>query len=330
MTYKELLDSVSFDEIVPFIERYHGWNALALYKIHYDYLRHLTPKQGEITTATVSNGDPDENWPEPHLSAFPMEGDLWEHTLAKELKIEPDVKASLAEIGMCCLWHTSFYGFTEEQRDERFERLDFYTEDLLDHDITHIRAKRVIRAIETAGGKIPSIKECMKIASFRNKIHSKCKELKSRRKAFAKAGIHNRSMRSYVHHIIRKEYYNRILVASDVIKTMLKSSMSRVEDISSLLLCNHMQSYKYKTLAFDSQKRVAWMKELIEKYEAFNMQPHKNCVVYIGTSSDYPFRMEEASIIECIMSRCSGTNAFYVYTDDKLEQDMRVTTMFYE
>lgn len=37
MTLYELLHQVSFDEIVPFIERYHGWNALALYKIHYDY-----------------------------------------------------------------------------------------------------------------------------------------------------------------------------------------------------------------------------------------------------------------------------------------------------
>jgi len=79
MTYKELLDSVSFDEIVPFIKRYHGWNALALYKVHYDYLRHLTPDQGEETTATVSNGEPDESWSEPHLSAFPLEGDYWGH-----------------------------------------------------------------------------------------------------------------------------------------------------------------------------------------------------------------------------------------------------------
>ena len=106
--------------------------------------------------------------------------------------------------------------------------------------------------------------------------------------------------------------------------------MARVEDISSLLLCNHMQSCEYKTLAFDSQKRVEWMKDLIEKYEAFYMPPHKNCVVCIGTSSDFPFRMEEASIIECIVSRCSGISSFYVYTDDKLEQDMRVTTVFYE
>ncbi len=103
MTLYELLHQVSFDEIVPFIERYHGWNALALYKIHYDYLRHLTPELGERTTATVSNGELDESWPEPHLAAHPLEGDFWEHSLAKELIIEPDVKASLAEIAMCCL-----------------------------------------------------------------------------------------------------------------------------------------------------------------------------------------------------------------------------------
>lgn len=39
MTYKELLDSVSFEEIVPYIEKYHGEKGcLALYKIHYDMI----------------------------------------------------------------------------------------------------------------------------------------------------------------------------------------------------------------------------------------------------------------------------------------------------
>ena len=330
MTYKELLHQVSFDEIVPFIKRYHGWNALALYKIHYDYLRHLTPELGERTTAVVSNGELDESWPEPHLDAHPLEGDLWEHSLAKELIIEPDVKASLAEIAMCCLWHTSFWGFTEEQRDERFENLDYYAEDMLDHDITRLRAMKAIRAIESAGGKVPSIKEYLKVRAFHNRIRSKCKEFKSHRKAFAKAGIRRSSMRSYTRHIIRGEYYNRIQVASYVIMAILKSPMSQAEDLKSLLLCEHMQSYEYKTMAFDSQKRVAWMKELIEKYEAYNIPPLKNCVVCIGTSSAHPFRVEEASIIECIVSRCSGSNLFYIYTDEDLGQDMRVTTVFYD
>ena len=60
MTLHELLHQVSFDEIIPFVKWYHGWNALALYKIHYDYLCHLKPVPGEETEATVRNGELDE------------------------------------------------------------------------------------------------------------------------------------------------------------------------------------------------------------------------------------------------------------------------------
>ena len=70
MTYKELLHQVSFDEVVPYIEKYHGEKGcLALYKIHYDMLRHLTPNPEDsyYKNATVSHGEPDEDWPEPHL-----------------------------------------------------------------------------------------------------------------------------------------------------------------------------------------------------------------------------------------------------------------------
>ena len=157
--------------------------------------------------------------------------------------------------------------------------------------------------------------------AFHNTIQSKCKELKSHRKTFAKAGIRRSSMRSYARHIIRREYYNRIWVASDVVRAILKSPMAQSEDLKPLFLCDHMQSYEHKTLSNDSQKRVAWMKELIEKYDAYNLPPLKNCVVCIGTSSAHPFRVEEASIIECIVSRCSGSNLFYIYTDEDLGQD---------
>ena len=170
----------------------------------------------------------------------------------------------------------------------------------------------------------------MKVRAFHNKIRSKCMEFKSHRKVFAKAGIRKRSMRSYARHIIRREYYNRIWVTSEVIRAILKSPMAQAEDLKPLLLCDHMQSYEYKTMTFGSQKRVAWMKELIEKYEAYNIPPLKNCVVCIDTSSAHPFRVEEASIIECIVSRCSGSNLFYIYTDEDLGQDMRVTTVFYD
>ena len=88
MTYKELLDSVSFEEIVPYIEKYHGEKGcLALYKTHYDMLRHLTPNPEDAyyKTATVSHGEQDEDWPEPHLTVNPIEGQIWAGALTMEL-----------------------------------------------------------------------------------------------------------------------------------------------------------------------------------------------------------------------------------------------------
>ena len=329
MTFHELLHQVSFDEIVPFIERYCGRNELALYKVHYDYMRHQTPIQGEEVTAIVRNGKLDE-WESFHLYVFSLEGENLEHEVAKELIVEPDVKASLAEIAMCCLLHTFFYGFIKEQMDDRYESKDIYVVDNLDIHITRLRAKRVIRAVEAAGGKVPSVKKVLKIRSFRSIIRWMCKKAEQSMKKNIKVGKRQKSMRSCARQIIMIEYYKRLWMVNDIVRAMLKSSMSSIDDIENLLFYNHIQPYQYTTRSYDSQKRVDWMKELIEKYEAFNMPSYKNCIVCIGTSTAHPFRMEEMGIIECIVSLCTGTNAFYVYTDDILGQDMRVTTAFYE
>lgn len=124
MTYKELLETVTFAEIEPFINKYHGDNsALESYRHHYELLKFLTPrKEPGHEYATISNDYPMENHDTLRLDAYPMEGDMWEVSLAKELRIEEDVEASLAEIAACCLWHTSYYGFTKEQRDATFKK----------------------------------------------------------------------------------------------------------------------------------------------------------------------------------------------------------------
>lgn len=329
MTLYELLHQISFDEIVPFVKSYHGWNALPLYKVHYDYLRHLTPRLGENTIITVCNDETDESWPEPHLHAHPLEGDFWEESLAKELVIEPDVKASLAEIAMCCLWHTSFYGFTEEDTKETAERLEYYANNFLNHDITRIRAKKEIREVQDVGGNVPSPKEFMQIPSFRKEVRRRCKNFKLRRKGLAKHGFNRISMRCFAHRSIRSLYYERIWTVAEVVRAMLKSPMCKVEDLRSVFLCNHAQCYNYITKAYDAKKRVEWRKELIEKYEAFCVPTLENCVLCIGTSSDHPLLVEEMNIVECIASKCTGSNSFYIYTDDNLGEEMCVTTMFY-
>ena len=122
MTFKELLNSVSFGEVAPEIVRMYpkAEHDLRWYKIHFDMLRLMTPKlhedsNGDVCHITMSKWDEKSG---PRLDAFPMEGDCWEHSLTKELVVDPEVKASNAEIAACCLWHTSFYGFVREQQEE--------------------------------------------------------------------------------------------------------------------------------------------------------------------------------------------------------------------
>ena len=161
MTYSELLHQVSFDEIAPYIKKYGSEGcSLVWYKIHYDMLRQLTPHldEDDEKKSTISNAELSYDWEEPHLDAYPMEGSLWEASLAKELVVNEDVNATWAEIAACCLWHTSFYGFTRDQRDETNERLDYYGKNLLDHDITKIRAKRAKEIIKVSNRKLTQFK----------------------------------------------------------------------------------------------------------------------------------------------------------------------------
>lgn len=206
MTYSELLHSVSFDEIMPYIEKYHGHTGCtALYKTHYDMLRQLTPhrEEGDNATATISNAELDYTWEEPHLDGYPLEGDLWEVSLAKELIIAPDVDATPAEIAMCCLWHTSFFGFTREQVDELNEKDEYYIRDLLDTDIIRDKAARLTRLIEEAGGKVPS-KSAM-FQFFRKNYRNDLVRIKKTR--LQMPGIKNPKKIRRTKHRISNRYY---------------------------------------------------------------------------------------------------------------------------
>lgn len=306
MTLYELLHQVSFDEIVPFIERYHGWNALALYKIHYDYLRHLTPELGERTTAVVSNGELDESWPEPHLDAHPLEGDLWEHSLAKELIIEPDVKASLAEIAMSCLWHTSFYGFTEEQLKAKFES---WHRDMTDEEFQRQQAQERKRKILTAGGNVPAEEEILNIPSFKEKVKND-KEL------------------------IASEYLNRVGMIAEFISQNLPSSSDivslPVEELCKLFYANHYIEYDYRSYCEDEKYRAEYLIELIGRYEAFEHGILPNALIVLSTSKKYPLLMEEMRVAEHIAEMSKGVIRFIVKTDDTLDKELRMNIAFYE
>ena len=166
MTFKELLDSVRFEDVAPHIVRMYPdmEHSLGWYKIHFDMLRLIQPVFHEDANDKVCNITM-KDWEDGsglHLDACPMEGDMWEHSLTKELIIAPDVTASNEELAACCLWHTSFYGFVERQMDERF-RTEYLDLDVLyrwdDSLYYKVRAMRNFEKIRRNGGTIPTIRQ---------------------------------------------------------------------------------------------------------------------------------------------------------------------------
>lgn len=330
MTYSELLHQVNFEEIAPYIGKYGSKEGIALYKIHYDMLRLLEPREGEDDekTVTVRNAELDYDFEEPHLDAYPIEGCYWEVALSKEIIVETDVQATWAEIAACLLWHTSFYGFTPEQRDESFERLEFYAQNLLDPDITRIRAKRVQKIIEKCGGRIPSKKEMIKVPTFRHEVNRQV------RRALRLPFRNNK--RRLARRIISRLYWERILIIGTVICDCLPSEEISWSDLNKVFLANKYQTYRYQSYAAKDQERGQLLWELITKYNAFNKGLFSNNILFVSTSHEHPVTIDDEHYLNelrfwfYLQTRSWTSLSSKINYDDSLGEQLRFLVICYE
>ena len=329
MTYKELLDSVTFDEIVPCIQHLPDThNCVALYKIHYDMLRHLMPQQGEDDNkfAEIKYEKDDYEGAEPYLDAHPLEGDLWEVSLAKELIVHPEVKESWPEIAARCLWHTSFYGFTDEQIKKTAERLGYYSQNLRDwdiEDIERILAQRLSRRIKALGGYIPTKRDFMIIPSFRAEVRKRMSCFKAKR-----------LRRRIARRRIAREYYSRICTTGGFIVNAAPDKTSRnditMKELCALFRANHIRTYDYRSYTYNAADRAQWMQDLINKYDAFNHGILRNCVVCLCASSEHPLSTTDRRVADYVLEMCEGHRNLILKTDDSLGEEMRLIVAFYE
>ena len=303
---------------------------MAWYKVHYDMLRQLEPHldEDDEKTATISNAELYYDCEEPHLDAYPMEGDFWETSLAKELIVKEDVNATWAEIAACCLWHTSFYGFTQAQIDKTFENLNFYDANLLNPDITKIRAKRAKEIVESKGIHVPSVKEMLKVPAFKNEIRRRIARARRVRSHFSR-----HSWRSLKRRVIHNKYWERVLDLCEVIKEFkIEEYAISKETIREAFDANRFETYKYESYMDEGSNRVGWFKELIEKYEAFKRGFYHNAIFCFSVSSEHEPTMEEMNSINEII--CLYDNSYTLFWDinydESLGSRMRMTVISYE
>lgn len=122
MLVQDLIDSVSFDDVAPHLVILDPYSEKDLdsFRTHFEILRTLTPKYNN--DICIIKMEEDVLTSEICLNAYPLYGADWEEVLGMNVKIEPEVHASRAEIVACCLLRISFYGFTIEQHQNALQK----------------------------------------------------------------------------------------------------------------------------------------------------------------------------------------------------------------
>ena len=166
MTLSELLHKVTFEELIPFMSLFedYNWN-LASYKMHYDYLCHLseikTESKRKPVNTLLSREVKFKGLYEP--CSFDVNG--WRISLAKELATEVTVNNSLSETAASWLWNTlHHYGFSEYQNTE--------LEQLFNHNLE----RNACRYRKMYQKYIPSKKDILSVKSFHQTIRRVMKE----------------------------------------------------------------------------------------------------------------------------------------------------------
>lgn len=337
MTLKQLLDSLSFDEIAPYIfSRYKNCDVtglLAPYKQHFDYLHSLVPTAPQLLErkeARISLYEEGENT---YLDAFPLEGDRWEDSLSKELVIDKDIQATDAEIAACCLWHLSYYGYLPYQREETFDNLFDGIEKR--RTLTYSYKKKYSEFI-------PSKREMSRMPSFHNEVKNEIqfwrrhRRTKQDKREHTYLSFKKRCWRRRKRETINREYDKRITYCSSFIDGIIESGCGidkkrTVRELSVLYHSSHVSIKRLDSFAFNATKRFAYLKELIEKYGAMDgISRYSNIFVCLSASSAHPITEEEKKMIDILTKGLSGRHQLYIKTDDSCGVEMRIDVAFYE
>ena len=328
MTFKELLNSVSFEEVAPELVRMYpkAEHNLRWYKIHFDMLRLMEPKHhddanSDVCQITMSDWG---NGSGPHLDAHPMEGDYWEHSLTKEIVIAPEVKATNAEIAACCIWHTSFYGFVREQSQEylRFDEDDLEIKDRWDDYIYNkVRAEKYFSLIRRNGGYIPSVREL---------APSKKQELFSKAKDYfwcISASMNKIKRKKMFRREFMAHYYERMAAISRFIVQSIPALSDERNNMSIEQLCGLFQSdlFSPETITSYADENTNGAKYLCELLEMEDINTRLDRMVVVLTTGEWRQELteDEQCLCKLLIGDCKSSDIL-VATDPSLGRQVRI------
>lgn len=298
MTLRELLAQTPFDNIVPYIKRSEQPDDVCHYKQAYDILLHTTACEDGCKDVYV--GIYQEHDGMEHVDASHIEGAMWTEYIDGNIILDEKMDVCQEELTFRLLWHLTFFGYSQEENDETVRAAgdDAYHDNKYGRMARHIDNKRYMLWANKAIRKriVASIMEheaegrhCFALSEedWNHIVHHKrhCNRMKR--------------MRDHRLELRLNELVN-LDRCENTVQRLLQGQISHVtrEDMAFLWNKGGRIGTEFQTRAYNATRRLAYLDELISKYDALNEgKSMKKCVVRVSTAHDFPLTQEERSYI---------------------------------
>ena len=315
MTLSELLNQTPFDDIAPFIPKYDDCdNSLASYKMHYDLLRSLDREVKETSPIVLVEYSKDEDYLN-HLDADILEGIPFEEAAGSEIKKDSDVTVTDAEIAACCLWHTSFFGFTEEQRE-------WHIDNLIDYENNEMYRSYYVRY----KAFLPSKKEILEIPAIHKNVSKHMKLHRSYKADKEDRGFKTlymkRAWRKWKRYEINNIYQKRIKQIGKFLDLLPTN-----EKAYQLFCVSDYYIQNFRTYVSNVEERKSYLNELISKYGLFDNNTMKEYIICISASEEHPIE-STTEISQLISKGLTNKKVEFVFQiDNSLGVNLKIDIM---
>ena len=323
MTIKQLLDGVSFEELVPYLVKSECYDCkLGWYKVHFDMLRMLTPLRHDDKESVCSlwlNENDGFHYIDfnPNLYGMP-----WEHVLTMDINKDSDVNLPNAELAAYFIKQTSH---------NRFDDLE------IDDFITDREIKQIIKTIDSYGGFVPSfrhwspvhraiiVKQAKKyLVALKRAIHYRCNRSKSKKK-----------FREASNHI----YYDAIWLIGRFIIYAYSALESPNHNMNIKLLCRLFYAERYNTPVYirsyadETTTGADYIMELIDKYHILDAggldRANRSVLVFKTGRADYSLSSSEQKLCSKLTERYKYNDIIYSI-DSSLGKQIEIAFINYE
>ena len=333
MILQDYIKSVEFIKVASAFKKMYpnDIHMLPYLKCHYDILCHTEPVYDENANSQECRISLyyDEIVNKTYLSAYPLEGDKWSASLCKEVIIEPEVNATKEEVAACCLWHTSFYGYTEEQLAETAKDFSVYR-DKADIEISQFELDNSLAELKRIGCRtisLPSyeaVKGIVKRRANRTYDNWKRKHINKR--------VRNRLFRKEFLKTAYYQYLNSIARFIVDIYTPNTDNLS-LKEICKIFGSKRFVAYSYKSYSYEKCDSPDYLKELIFNFNGFEKDYiFSNVTICLVKSvNNLNLSDKETDLCQAIYSLCPyGTNKTVVKSDINLGVETKIIVGFYD